>query len=277
MKLARDGFTTFSRLDGIQHTSTRSFRTRLATCASAGTSWAMRAGRASSKARRLDLVGAASEHPHARRLLRWPTFRLVRARRGEGAGAGSSKGRRFGPATANSGWARRKACSASQPRPGSPTSRPRDRSRCTAAATASPSRGCAGCSKTPPATSGSRRKTTGVNGLARWEASGERVREFAQSPGLAMAQPVSRTLVRRGCLWRHLDWLRRRDRPIRARSVQDLRRGRGTAARRDQGHPSGPLGSALARVRAGRTGSRGSRRVGAPGVRRVHDRSGAVE
>ena len=81
-----------------------------------------------------------------------------------------------------------------------------------------------------------------------------------------MAQPVSRTLVRRGCLWRHLDWLRRRDRSIRARSVHDLRRGRRPAPGRDPGHPSGPLRSALARFRARRTDARGSRRVRSPDV-----------
>ena len=117
------------------------------------------AGRSVFEGGRVDLVGADPQRPHARRLLRRAAFRLVRARRGEETGAGSSKGRRFGLAAANSGWARRKACFATRPRPGSPTSRPRDRSRCTASATASPSRGCPGCSKTPPATSGLRRRT----------------------------------------------------------------------------------------------------------------------
>ena len=157
MKLARDGFTTYGQLDGIRNVNAIPCRTRLATSASAAYVLGDARGGVSSKA-----AGSTS----------WAPIRSFLTR------VGCFDGQRFDwfepdavkelglvprrDDASGSQWrilvghgARR--CSASRPRPGSPTSRPHDRSRCTPRATASPSRGCPGCSKTPPATSGLRR------------------------------------------------------------------------------------------------------------------------
>ena len=255
----------------------RSSKTARATCVSRAMCWETRAPACSKEQNWTCCVPITPTYPHAARLFRRPAFRLVQARRRVRLRLGHGAGHAAGPERRLVGGYRGRALPLSGGRQTSRSSRRPGRLLCTRRSTGWPLCRCSGCSKTRAATSGSQPSSPNTNGLARWERVSEQMRDLARSPGLpSLKDDLPRSFGEDGSgnVW--IGFNRGLARYAQG-TFHVLHRNRGTAARRDREHPRGPLGPALARVRARRARSRRRPRGGATDLRHLHDRAGAVE